>query len=207
MKLYHSVLSSNARKVLAVAKLLGTNLELVTIDLGKREQNDLEYLTLNPNGRVPTLVDGDFVLWESSAIMQYLCDLRPGQTLYPSAPRARADVNRWLFWATGHLSVPVATLHWENLVKGYFKIGPPDANQVERANRLFATYAKVLNGHLATRTYVCQGALTLADVALAAPLMYTQVAKLPVQPFEHIRRWYALIEKLPAWQQTKSPLG
>lgn len=207
MKLYHSVLSSNARKVHVVARLLGTNLELVTLDLSKREQNAPAYLAINPNGRVPTLVDGDFVLWESSAIMQYLCDRKPGQTLYPTDPRARADVNRWLFWGTGHLSVPVATLNWENMIKGFFKIGAPDANQVERANRLFATYAKVLDAHLQERQYICQERLTLADVALAAPLMYTQVAKLPLRPFEHVQRWYAHIEKLPAWQQTKSPMG
>ncbi len=207
MKLYHSVLSSNARKVLAVAKLIGADLELVAIDLSKREQHSPEYLAINPNGRVPTLVDGDFTLWESSAIMEYLCDTQPGQTLYPADPRARADVNRWLFWGTGHLSVPVATLNWENMIKGFFAIGAPDASQVERANRLFATYAKVLDAHLAKRQYVCQDALTLADVGLAAPLMYKQAAKLPLGPFEHVQGWYARIDKLPAWQQTKSPLG
>jgi glutathione S-transferase len=94
MRLFHSPLSSNARRVLITLHHLGLAVEMINVDL--LDQGDRRRLAeLNPNGKVPVLQDGDFVLWESCAIMQYLADLTPHQTLYPQDPRARADVNRW----------------------------------------------------------------------------------------------------------------
>ena len=102
MKLYTSPFSSNARKPAMLAHLLPLQVELIVVDLAQGEQRRPPYLGFNPNGKVPTLVDGDFVLWESNAIMQYMAEQVPGTPLYPQAPRRRADVNRWLFWAATH---------------------------------------------------------------------------------------------------------
>src|SRR5579862_1624600 len=104
MRLYHHPLSSNARRAVMAALHLGTEVELVHVDLGKGEQRKPDYLKRNPNGKVPVLDDDGFLLWESCAIMQYLADRTPGQTLYPTELRARADVNRWLFWSAHHFS-------------------------------------------------------------------------------------------------------
>src|SRR6201999_1105291 len=61
--------------------------------------NETDYLAMNPNGRVPTLVDGDFVLWESNSIMRYLClAYGKGTPICPDAPKRRAGVDRWLDW-------------------------------------------------------------------------------------------------------------
>src|SRR5690349_3867301 len=95
MRLYYSPFSPNARRALMTATHLGVPVERLLVDLRKGEQKRPEYLKLNPNGKVPTLDDDGFVLWESRSIMMYLCDKTPGQTLYPSELRARADVNRW----------------------------------------------------------------------------------------------------------------
>ena len=77
MKLYVHPMSSNARRAQMTAILLGTPIETVFIDLQKGAQRNPEYLALNPNGRVPTLVDGDFALWESLAIMEYVAEKYP----------------------------------------------------------------------------------------------------------------------------------
>ncbi len=69
---------------------LETPVELVYVDLQKQEQSQPAFLRMNPNHRVPVLEDGDFYLWESRAIMQYLADKTPGQSLYPSDVRTRA---------------------------------------------------------------------------------------------------------------------
>jgi DNA-binding transcriptional ArsR family regulator len=98
-----SAISPNCRKVLAVANRTGTALEKVNVDLLKGEQRKPEFLAVNPMGRVPVLVDGDFRLWESNAIMQYLAG-RAKSDLWPDDPRARADIARWQFWrrSTGY---------------------------------------------------------------------------------------------------------
>ena len=104
MRLYHHPMSSNARRALMTAIHLGLPLELAEVDLMNADDRR-RLAELNPNGKVPVLADGDFLLWESCAIMQYLAEQVPGQTIYPQAPQARADVNRWLFWAAQHLSL------------------------------------------------------------------------------------------------------
>src|SRR5262245_28653081 len=92
MKLYGFAPSPNTWKVRAVAGHLGIALDMVTVDLTKGAQRNPDYLALSPTGRTPTLVDGDFVLWESAAIMQYIADKKPNP-LWPNDPRSRADIS------------------------------------------------------------------------------------------------------------------
>ncbi|RYE73952.1 MAG: glutathione S-transferase family protein, partial [Myxococcales bacterium] len=84
MKLFVHPLSGNSRRTLLVVEHLELPVERVVVDLPKGEQRAEAHLQRNPNGRVPVLEDGDLTLWESRAIMQYLCEVTPGQTLYPT---------------------------------------------------------------------------------------------------------------------------
>ena len=95
MKLYHFPFSPNSRRVLAVAYHLGIELELQALDLPKGEHMQPFFVKLNPNHQIPTLVDGDYVLWESAAIMIYLTTRKPGNTLYSGEPKTQSDINRW----------------------------------------------------------------------------------------------------------------
>ncbi|MFI5400197.1 MAG: glutathione S-transferase family protein [SAR324 cluster bacterium] len=205
MKLYSFPYSSNARKARVTALLLGIDLELVNVDLGKGDQRKPEFLAINPMGRVPVLDDSGFILWESHAIMAYLADKKPGNTLYPAAAQPRADVNRWLFWAANHWGPAVAALVFENLLKARFNLGPPEPVQVKRQEDFVRTFGGVLDGHLAKRQWVCGSAVTLADMALAASLMNAGPAKIPVQSFAHVQTWLARVKGLDAWKQTEPP--
>ncbi len=167
------------------------------------EQRTPAFLQLNPNHRVPVLDDDGFVLWESHAIMQYLADKTPGQTLYPTALRARADVNRWLFWCAAHLMPAIGMLNWENNIKGLLGLGSPDATIVARGEELMREHGGVLDAHLATREWISGDALTLADYAIAAPLADSARAKLPVDGLNHIQRWFAEVRAQEAWRATE----
>ncbi len=202
MKLHTFPLSSNARKAVITAKLLESPVELVTCDLSKRAQKEPAFLALNPNGKVPVLEDGDFVLTESHAIMQYLADKKPGNTLYPTELRARADVNRWMFWCSNHWSVAIGWLAFENFLKKTFYGGEADPVHVKRSEALFHDFAKILDTHLATRTWVSGDKMTLADIALATPLMMAVPAKLPLEGYANIKRWFSTIQELDAWKAT-----
>lgn len=81
MKLYYFPRSPNTRKVWATAIALGIDLELELVDLLAGQQRNPAYLKLNPNGLTPTLQDGDFVLWESNAMMQYVASKKTEQPL------------------------------------------------------------------------------------------------------------------------------
>lgn len=201
MRLYHHPFSSNARRVVMAAKLLGTPLELVEVDLmdeGARRRLG----EININGKVPVLQDGDFLLWESCAIMQYLGDLAGHPTLYPQQARARADVSRWLFWSSHHFSPAVSVLTWENVWKEMTGNGPADPAERSRGEREVMECGQILERHLEGRMYLAGQALTLADVAVATPMMYLDMASLPLRQFPRLMEWFGRIEALPAWQDT-----
>jgi glutathione S-transferase len=95
MKLYQFPFSPNCQKVVALAHEVGTPLELATVDLFKGEARTPAMLAKNPNGKLPILEDGDFVLWESRAMLAYLAAKAGRADLAPTTPRERAEVDRW----------------------------------------------------------------------------------------------------------------
>ncbi len=202
MRLYHHPFSPNARRVVMTALHLGLPIELVSVDLAQGEQRQPHFLRMNPSGKVPVLEDGDFYLSESHAIMQYLADKTPGQTLYPPELRARADVNRWMFWSAQHFQPATSILVWERLVRGQLGLGAPDPLEEQRGEKLVADLAETLDAHLTGRAWLCGAGLTLADLAVAAPLGYLQAARLPVGGLPALGAWLGRIEQLEAWRRT-----
>jgi glutathione S-transferase len=208
MKLHFSPLSSNSRRVLMTAEALGLSLEKHVVDL-RDPSTRADLAKLNLNKKVPVLEDGDFVLWESIAIMQYLCDRTPGQTLYPTDVRGRADVNRWLSWSQAHWMPPIGALGFENAWKRFIVpagvSADPDPAQVKRHETAFQQFAGVLDTHLAERAWLVGNSLTLADIAVAPGLALHAMYKLPLEPYHHVKRWFAGISDLPAWRATEPP--
>ena len=200
MRLYYHPLSSNSRRVLLTAHQLGLDPELVAVDLTAGEQKTPDYLRLNPNGRVPTLVDGAFELWESHAIMQYLADGAPEQEIYPRDIAARADVNRWLFWSAYHFAPAAALIIKERVSKRILgSLDGPDPVEIARGEAALPAAARVLDEHLAGKQWIAQNRLTLADFAIAAPLMHAERAQLPIAEFDHLQAWFARVRALDAW--------
>jgi glutathione S-transferase len=126
MKLYGFPPSPNTWKVRAVAAHLRIPLEVEFVDLTKGGSHMPDYLALNPTGRAPTLVDGDFTLWESTAIMQYIASKSPN-SLWPNDARTRADIMRWQSWDLAHWGKEACDpLVFQRLVKKFLNLGPPD---------------------------------------------------------------------------------
>ena len=160
----------------------------------------------NPNAHVPVLEDDGFLLWESRAIMLYLADQTPGQTLYPTDPRGRADVNRWMFWCAVHMAPANSVLVAENFVKALTGRGPADPVEVARGEALIAKYAPVLDAHLGGKTWVSQDRVTLVDYSLASSFALAGPARLPIAGYPHLRAWLGRVQELDAWQRTAPTL-
>ena len=203
MRLYYHPLSSNSRRVVLTALHLALPLELVAVDLLKGEHKAADFLRRNPNGKVPLLDDDGFTLWESHAIMTYLADKAPGQTLYPQDIQARADVNRWLFWSAYHFTPAIGFISRERISKRMVGgAGPPDPAEIARGEAQLTDAARVLDAHLAGRQWIAQERLTLADLAIVAPLMHTERAQLPVTTFDNLQAWFARVQALEAWKKS-----
>jgi glutathione S-transferase len=205
MKLYGFAASPRTWKVRAVAAHLGIPLEYENLDATKGENRTPKYLALNPTGRTPTLIDGEFVLWESDAILQYLASRKPN-TLWPDDARTRADIMRWQNWQSAHWgSDACVPLLFQNLVKGIIGMGPPDAASVAKATEAFDKEAKVLDQHLAKREWLVGSEPTLADFTVGSYLFYADAAKLPVAAYGNLARWFDRLSALPCWAQTAPP--
>jgi glutathione S-transferase len=207
MKLYGFPPSPNTWKVRAVAAHLGLPLELELVDLTKGQQRTPQFLALNPTGRTPVLVDGDFILWESDAIMQYLAAQKPN-SLWPSDARRRAEIMRWQSWQLAHFGpdscIPQV---FQRLVKAVLNLGPPDAAVIAKATDAFHRDARVLDAHLSRQPYLVGDELTLADFSVAALLCHSARAEMPLASYAHVRDWFARVSALPAWQQAAPQLA
>jgi glutathione S-transferase len=205
MKLYQNPMSPPCRRVLATMYHLNSPIEVQKIDFRSKEMESPEFFKMNPNGAVPVLQDGDFHLWESCAIMQYLCEKKGNTDLYPQDTKARADVNRWSYWTAYHMAPAAGTLVWENLVKKMMNMGEPDQKAVAEATEDFHKYAKVLDAQLAKNQWVAGKTMTLADFNVGSAFMYADAANLPWGNYGNVKAWYKRLEGTDAWKKSTPP--
>ena len=195
--------SPRAFKAIAVANHLGIDITIRPLDFFKGEHKTPEYAALNPNMLMPTLKDGDYVLWESNAIGQYLAGKKPDAGLLPRDERARLDVTRWQFWDLAHWDPACAVFAFEYVAKPLFRgIKEPDMAAIEKGTEMFHRAAAVLNSQLKGKRFVTGDALTLADFSLGPPMNFAEMAHYPIEPYGEIKRWHATLRALPAWQKT-----
>jgi len=202
MKLYGFPPSPNTWKVRAVAAYLGIPLEIEFVDLLKGASHTPAYLALNPSGRTPTLVDGDFTLWESTAIMQYIASKTPN-ALWPNDAQKRADIVRWQSWSLAHWGAEACQpLVFQRLVKKFLNLGPPDQAAVAKATEAFNKEAKMLEAHFAGQPFLVGNTVTLADFSVATGILYAKEAELPLCPYPNLRGWIERVMALPCWRET-----
>jgi glutathione S-transferase len=168
--------SSNVMKVLWLCDELGVGFERVDAGGAFGRTREPAYLAMNPNALVPTIEEEDgFTLWESNAILRYLCDSRAperGTPLYPRAPRERAEVERWLDWQLGAITRPMTVIFFTYVrIPEAERDWPATHKARDEAERLW----RILDARLGGREYVC-GPMTIADIALGI----------------YVHRWFAL---------------
>jgi glutathione S-transferase len=201
MKLYGIPFSPNTFKVVALINQLGLKVEVIPVDPSTGFLQTAEFLAHNPNGLTPTLVDGDFSLWESNAILFYLANLAPESGLYPQDLKAKAAVHRWISWSEGHWGQAIRPYMFERMVKKMFRNEPPDEAAVAKAEPDFKKFAKVLDQYLSKHQYLVGDKLTIADFPVAAPLVYAQAAGLPLAEFPNVAAYAQRVLTTDAWKK------
>ena len=204
MKLYNANLSPNATRVRGVVNELGIPVEVIDVDLRKGENRTPEYLALNPNGKVPVLVDGDFVLWESRAINSYLAAMKPEAGLYPADPRTRATIDQWSYWGAVHFGPAIQRVVFERLLKKRFGRGEPDEAAIEAQVKEVAQLLPILDAVLAGKEWIA-GSLSLADFAIASTLVYRSGSGISLAETPNVAAWAERIEARPSWHAAIAP--
>ena len=202
MQIYADPITVNCRKVLAGLDFLGAPFERVHVDYFQAAQKTPEYLAINPNASVPAMRDGDFVLWESNAILQYAADKLGRDDAYPKDLQKRADINRWLLWESSSWFPSCYVFLVENCVKPLLG-AQPDPAVLDAQLAQFHKLAGILDARLANQPWICGDVPTIADIALAAPMHMHAEQQLPLADHVHLQRWMTeRVENLPSWQKT-----
>jgi len=173
MKLYGFSPTRSTRDLWTLREL-DVEFEFVNVDPTKGELRRPEFLAVNPAGKLPVLVDGDFILTESVAIVLYLAEKYPEKGLLPSGLRARAEVNRWLLFSATELEQPL----WR--ITRHTSLYPPEkrlAAEIPIACQDFLDVAAVMEKHMDGRRFLVGDDLTVADIVAAYTLDMATVKK------------------------------
>ncbi|KAF2880917.1 hypothetical protein ILUMI_25246 [Ignelater luminosus] len=187
--LYYTPWSPNCRAVQLTAKLLGIDINLKRLQVSKKEQLTSEFIKINPQHTVPTLVDNEFVIWESYAIITYLAEqYGKDASLYPTDPKQRALVNQKFYFDMGTLYHRFAEYYYPMVFK------KTDSDPEKKAK--FEEAANILEYFLEGHEFVVGNNMTLADISLAATIATFDALDFNFTPYKNITQWYGKMKNL-----------
>ena len=192
MILYDFPRSGHAHRIRLFLSIIGETYESVLIDMLKGEHKDSEYRKLNPLGQVPTFVDGDTVITDSTAALVYLAIKHGDERWLPRDAEGAARVQRWLSAASGEVyRGPV-------LARAGRRFGRPvDLERAEaESKRLF----KWMQQELADRTWLAADHATIADIAMYSYVRVSDEGELDLAPYPAILRWLEDVETLDGFE-------
>jgi glutathione S-transferase len=201
MKLYFDPVTVNCRKVLAGLDLIGAAYSDEKVDYFGGGHTSPEYTAINPNQSLPTLVDDGFTVWESNAILQYAADKHGNDAVYPKDLRTRTDVNRWLLWESNQWFPACYIWLVENVVKPILG-DKPDEKILADATPKFHQLAGIIDSAVEKQPWLCGQDVTIADIAVAAPMHLHPWQKLPLDDYPNLVSWMKRVEALPSWKKT-----
>jgi len=197
LKIWGRSSSSNVQKVLWCCAELGIEFERVDVGGSFGGNRDPEYLSLNPNGLVPTVKDGELIMWESNTICRYLATTRGGERLYPQDPAERTHVERWMDWQLAVVGPPMG-----QLLMGLVRTAPEarDAGAIEAGRRRALTAWMIVEDELKDRAFLAGEYLSLAEIVLGTQIYrwFTFAIERPELP--KLRAWYERMRERPGFK-------
>jgi len=197
MRVLGKASSINVRKVLWTCAELGLDYRREDWGSGFADPQAPEFLKLNPNGMVPVLVDGDFVLWESNSICRYLAARQGRSDLLPAAPQQRALVEQWMDWQAGELNNS-----WRYAFMSLVRRSPAhqDAAALAAGVAGWNRHMAMLDARLAAGgPYVLGDGFTLADVVLGLSVHRWAAAPLAHAELPAVRAYYERLSERPGF--------
>lgn len=175
---------------------VGAPYEHIGLDFRAGEHKQPAYLKLNPNGLVPTIVDGELALWESSAILLYLAEKYPAARLLPADPASRASIYKWLIWQPASFMPQVLILRQQLL---FLPPAERDPEKIAGAKQAIAEKIALFGAALADREYV-EHEFSVADMVFLPHIHYA-LTDLEMSIPENVRAWYSRLSARPSWRR------
>jgi glutathione S-transferase len=202
LHIWGRISSINVRKVVLASQWMGLDFKRTDAGLSYGVNKTPAYLAMNPNGQIPVLQDGDFTLWESNAIVRYLCAKHAMGTLYPTDLQQRFDAERWMDWQQTTMN----NVGRASFVEWIRTPGPqPDMAVIAKSVATTEPQLAILDTHLSQRAFMAGEQMTMADFPIACEMhrwwgLPPQHPALPRSAYPHLSRWYAGISAQPASQ-------
>ncbi|KAK5449491.1 hypothetical protein LTS15_008566 [Exophiala xenobiotica] len=201
LEVYLDPCTINSRKVVAGLALLGTKHHFNHVDYFKGEQKSPEFIKINPHATVPAAVDGDLTITESNAILQYIAE--DSGSIYPKDAKKRCAVNRWLLWEAS-VWFQTCYVYLIQYVVQPLLGAEPDQSVIEAEAPKWHKGAGILDAQLAKTKWLAGDDVTIADLAVAAPMHLHEASRLPLDQYPNLKRWMTeQVEQLPCWQKTQ----
>jgi len=198
LKIYFSRLSSPANKVRMCASALDLDYESIPVDLRSGEQRAQAYLAINPFGKVPAIDDDGFFLFESNAIIKYLCR-KQVSSLYPDGIESQAKVDSWCDFAASLLS-PAYNRVTFNRVLAPRAGASVDENSLADGLRFIGRYLPVVDDALADNAYIAGSEMTIADIALLATLDPSEACEIELSAYPALYTWRRQLREQPFYR-------
>jgi glutathione S-transferase len=198
LKIWGRKNSSNVRKALWIAEELGLPYEALDAGGAFGVVDSPEYRAKNPNGRIPMIEDGDFVLWESNAIVRYLAARHaPDSALYPADPQQRAIADKWMDWTTSTFAEPFRHVFWGVLRT---PAEQQDWVQLNGAIKTVQSLLIVADEALTRQPYLSGAEFGMGDIPLGSFIYawFEMPIERPAMP--HLESWYERLKTRPAYQ-------
>lgn len=189
--------SSNVIPVIWTANELGLDytLQLAGGSFGKLDTE--AYGKINPNRMIPSIRDGDFALWESLAIVRYLCDRYGAGTLSPADPQMQAIADQWMEWSASCAFMPVIYLFFATVRT---QPAERDPAKIASLNKEAHDALTILDRHLADRPYVCGDEFTMGDIPIGCVVYRYFNVEVERPALPHVEAWYDRLTTRPAYQ-------
>lgn len=195
IKLYDHPISGNCYKVRLALSQLEVEYERINLDIFRGEQNKPEFIELNPNKKIPVLVDGDFVLWESNSILLYLGKKFAPNHLFSDDPKILGLISQWLFFGKTMLDPALARARFMTRFI-------PKENQNEKELTALRESGKaalqILNDHLKKNNFLA-GSCSIADIGCYAYVHAAEEGKISLSPFSFVQSWCDRIRSQPEY--------
>lgn len=198
LRIYGRRNSINVQKVLWCCGELNVQYERIDAGMEFGVNNTPEYLEKNPNGLVPLLEDGDWVLWESHAIVRYLSGVYGLGTLWPGTPRAFADVDKWMDWYHSTIYNDLRIVFWQLIRTPAEK---RNMAEVDAARVRLARSLAIFDGQLTGKKFVGGNTFTMGDIPLGVAVYRWMGLPMERPPMKNIETWYRRLMERPAYQQ------
>jgi len=189
--------SANVQKVLWLCDEIGLPYEREDAGLHFGRTRDPDYIAMNPNSTVPTIIDDGFVLWESNSIVRYLA-AKHKSDLYPSDPKERASAERWMDWQLAVFG-PAHTAVFQGLIRT--KPEDRDMKAIEAGRDRWSKAVAIVDTYLGKTAYLAGPRFTVGDIPVGVMIYRWFNLDIKREDYPHARRWYDALTKRPAYQK------